>query len=150
MAFRNLHPRLRIRPAEVRRLIHTLDGSALFAPPVGELSIVVLDEHRMAALHGRFLDDPTETDVITFEGDPHLGLAGEIFVCADVASSYVDGDRERFPAELCLYIVHGYLHLAGFDDTSPPLRRAMRAAEKRAMTALASAHAIPTASLTSI
>jgi probable rRNA maturation factor len=150
VAFRNLHPRLRIRPADVRRLVRELDSSGLFAAPLGELSIVVLEEPRMASLHGRFLDDPTETDVITFEGDPDLGLAGEIFVCADVASSYVDGDHERFPAELCLYIVHGYLHLAGFDDTSPILRRAMRAAEKRAMTVLASVDAIPTASLISI
>jgi probable rRNA maturation factor len=42
-----------------------------------------------------------------------------------------------------LYLVHGWLHLAGYDDLAPAKKRVMRRAEKRAMTLLARARAIP-------
>jgi len=97
---------------------------------------VVLDAAAMGRLHADFLDDPSPTDVITFEGDPALGSAGEVCVCADVARDYVAEHGGAFSRELALYFVHGYLHLAGYDDTRPALKRAMRAAERRAMAVL--------------
>jgi probable rRNA maturation factor len=92
----------------------------------------------MKELHAGFLDDPTPTDVITFQGDRLLGAAGEICVCADVARDYARIHRGDFASELSLYIVHGYLHLAGFDDTTAPKRRHMRQAERTAMAVLES------------
>jgi probable rRNA maturation factor len=111
--------------------------------PPGELSVVILDARAMGELHAEFLDDPSPTDVITFEGDPAAGLAGEICVCADVARDYARTHQTDFAAELALYIAHGYLHLAGFDDTTVPARRRMRRAEKIAMRILVSEHAMP-------
>ena len=105
------------------------------------------------------MDDPTATDVITFEGDSIAGLAGEICVSADTASKYVGleegparaGPRSSgswtlqnpFATELTLYVVHGWLHLAGYDDLRPAKKRRMRAAEARAMKLLREAKAIP-------
>ena len=89
------------------------------------------------------MGDPTATDVITFEGDPAAGLAGEICVSADTARSYARAQRKDFSAELTLYLVHGWLHLAGYDDRQPAQKRRMRAAEKRAMTLLREAKAVP-------
>lgn len=107
--------------------------------PGGELSLVVLDAPAMGRLHAGFLGDPSPTDVITFDGDPALGAAGEVCICADVARDYAAAHGGDFARELLLYFVHGYLHLAGLDDTAPALRRAMRSAERRAMTLLAHA-----------
>jgi len=107
--------------------------------PPGELSLVVLDAAAMGRVHADFLDDPSPTDVITFEGDPLFGAAGEVCVCADVARDYAAAHGGDFSRELALYFVHGYLHLAGFDDTRPALKRRMRAAEERAMAALEAA-----------
>lgn len=90
----------------------------------------------MGRVHADFLQDPSPTDVITFEGDPTLGSAGEVCVCADVARDYADAHGSGFARELMLYVVHGYLHLAGCDDTRPELKRRMRAAERRAMAVL--------------
>lgn len=123
----------------MRRAIHVLDASALFCVPLGELSLVVLDAAAMGRVHADFLDDPSPTDVITFDGDPAFGEAGEVCVCADVARDYAAGHGGTFSRELTLYLVHGYLHLAGFDDTRPALKRRMRAAERRAMAVLEAA-----------
>jgi probable rRNA maturation factor len=107
--------------------------------------VAILDARAMGELHAEFLDDPSPTDVITFEGDHASGLAGEICVCADVAREYARAHRTHFAAELALYIAHGYLHLAGFDDTTATARRRMRRAEKVAMRILVSERAVPDA-----
>lgn len=103
----------------------------------------------MAQLHGRFLKDPTATDVITFDGDPDVDSAGEICVCPDVAAHYSAEHRVDFPRELALYVTHGYLHLCGFDDTDAKKRKRMRAAELAAMKILEAATALPAFTLRS-
>ncbi len=126
------------------------------AVPPGELSLVFLTDSALAKVHADFMADPSATDVITFAGDPASGLAGEICVSADTAARYVgaalDAARGRprgtplqaaFSAELTLYLVHGWLHLAGYDDLQPAKKRRMRAAEKRAMTLLRGRKALP-------
>lgn len=113
------------------------------ACPLGELSLVFLTDTAIAQIHADFMDDPTATDVITFEGDPAAGLAGEICVSADTAAAYAREHRRDFASELTLYLVHGWLHLAGYDDLRPAKKRRMRAAEARAMKILAAANAIP-------
>jgi probable rRNA maturation factor len=122
----------------VRAVFRALDDSGCFAAPPGELSIAILDAVEMGKLHARFFNDPSPTDVITFDGEPALNEAGEICVCADVARDYAKENGENFAAELTLYLVHGYLHLAGFDDRTAPDRRRMRAAEQEAIAVLAS------------
>lgn len=137
------HPRLRYEPRAVRRLIATLDTArtsfAIRDPAFlsGELSIAFLTDAALARLHGDFLGDPTTTDVITFEGRPEFGLAGEICVSADTAARFArDHDRD-FSAELTLYVIHGWLHLAGYDDLEPAKKRVMRRAEATAFRLVA-------------
>ena len=145
----NRHPRLRLDRRQVTRAIALLDAnSAAIARgpatvPPGELSIVFLADPDLAKLHADFLDDPSTTDVITFEGDRRLGTAGEICVSPDTAATYARTHGHKFSAELTLYLVHGWLHLAGYDDLRPEKKRAMRRAEARAMRVLESAGAVP-------
>ncbi|HRI83755.1 MAG TPA: rRNA maturation RNase YbeY [Opitutaceae bacterium] len=108
----------------------------LGACPPGELSLVFLTDAAQAGLHAEFLADPTTTDVITFEGNPALGFAGEICVSVDTAAGYARRHRGKFSRELLLYVVHGWLHLAGYDDRQPAKKRRMRAAEARALRLL--------------
>jgi probable rRNA maturation factor len=147
------HPRLRAPRGAVEALIAELDAHAAgLSPggrgvPAGELSVAFLGDAELAGLHGRFLRDPSTTDVITFEGAPELGVAGEICVSVDTALAYARQNGREFPAELALYVVHGWLHLAGHDDLQPAKKRAMRRAEARAMSILAKAGALPRFSL---
>lgn len=145
----NRHPKLRFDRRAVERVIAALDANhAAIAPrqpaiPAGELSLVFLTDAALAQLHADFLGDPTTTDVITFEGNPALGSAGEICVSADTAAAYAQAHGRNFSDELTLYLVHGWLHLAGYDDLQPAKKRAMRRAEARAMRVLARAGAVP-------
>jgi probable rRNA maturation factor len=111
--------------------------------PAGELAVAFLSDPELARLHGQFLRDPSPTDVITFERDPSHGLGGEICVSVDAAERAGGRAPPRFSRELTLYIVHGWLHLAGYDDLNPPAKRAMRRAEARAMRILEVRRAIP-------
>ncbi len=144
----NHHPRLRLDRRALTRAIHVLDAefqnsrsspfskSKILSCPPGELSLVFLSDPALAQLHATFLDDPTTTDVITFEGDPALGVAGEVCVSVDTAASYAKQHRRNFATELLLYVMHGWLHLAGYDDLQPAKKRIMRRAEARALRLL--------------
>jgi probable rRNA maturation factor len=111
--------------------------------PDGELSLAFLTDAALARIHDDFLNDPTTTDVITFEGNASLESAGEICVSADTAATFAATHDRDFSAELTLYVVHGWLHLAGYDDLKPAKKRRMRAAETRAMDLLRDAKALP-------
>ena len=144
------HPRLRLDRRAVIRVIHLLDAAAARfqgGPPEGVLSLAFLTDPALAALHANFLGDPTPTDVITFEAQPGMGAAGEICVSADTARAFAQAKKLDFSRELTLYIVHGWLHLAGYDDLQPAKKRQMRAAEVRAMKLLDAADAVPVFSL---
>lgn len=162
VSIRKAHPRLRFKQREVAAAIAVLDAHAAKFQggcPPGELSLVFLTDPALAKIHGEFMDDPTATDVITFDGNAAAQQAGEICVSADTAARYVVGSplvggpssarrlapalQNAFSAELTLYLVHGWLHLAGYDDLQSAKKRRMRAAEKRALGLLRAAKAMP-------
>jgi probable rRNA maturation factor len=98
---------------------------------LGDKKVVValVDDKTIAEVHGRFLGDPTPTDVISF---PH----GEIVVSAQTALRESQTRGIAPLDELVLYVVHGALHLKGHSDRSPKARARMRAAERRVLKTL--------------
>jgi probable rRNA maturation factor len=77
-----------------------------------EVCVTLVSDRKIAELHRDFMGIPGATDVITFQH-------GEVVVSAETA---VRVARERdvpFYDELLVYILHGFLHLAGHDDVSP-------------------------------
>ncbi|MDO8541773.1 MAG: rRNA maturation RNase YbeY [Opitutaceae bacterium] len=153
VAISNRHPRLKLDRVTLIRAIRLLDAhqTALAAKKSvgfpGELSVVFLTDAALAQLHDHFLDDPTTTDVITFEGEPAHGAGGEICVSVDTAARYAAGHGRDFRDELLLYVVHGWLHLAGHDDLVPARKRVMRRAEQRAINLLRQHDAVPALTL---
>jgi len=101
-----------------------------------EVEVLLVADATLTELHGRFLGDPTPTDVITFELGGGGGPEAEIYVSVDCARR-VAAERGLEPArELALYLVHGALHLCGFDDHGAEDRSAMRAAEREVLERL--------------
>jgi probable rRNA maturation factor len=93
-------------------------------PELTEIDIILVDRATIARVHGQFMDDPTETDVITF---PY----GEILVCPAVAYDASLALEATLHDEVLLYALHGILHLAGYDDTTPDARREMHEAQDK-------------------
>jgi probable rRNA maturation factor len=103
----------------------------------GQISVAVVDDLRSHELNRQFLAHDYPADVLSFaleQGDGHL--EGEVVVSADRAQAecrrYGWGPVE----ELLLYVVHGVLHLVGYDDLRPDLRRRMRRQEKACLARL--------------
>ncbi|MCH2102277.1 MAG: rRNA maturation RNase YbeY [Planctomycetes bacterium] len=103
--------------------------------PNARVEVVLMDEEEHAQLHGEFLRDPSATDVMAFPyGDDDC--FGELLVNVEMAAR-VAAEHEHTPEQECaLYVVHGCLHLLGYDDHEEEGRLEMRAAELRVMQAL--------------
>jgi len=76
-----------------------------------ELDIVIVGPRESGRVHAEFLDDPTPTDVISFEH-------GELIICPDVAEQQRHIEELSLEEEVLTYIIHGCLHLCGYDDHS--------------------------------
>ncbi len=76
-------------------------------PP--EVEITLLGEAAIAKVHGEFLEDPTPTDVITFEH-------GEILIGVPIAAANAVKFGHSTDHEVALCAIHGLLHLLGYDD----------------------------------
>lgn len=87
-----------------------------------EIFVMLISDKRMSELHQRFLNEAGPTDVITFQH-------GEIFISAPTAQRQARQFGTSTRHEIELYIAHGLLHLAGFDDHAPGERAKMRVAE---------------------
>jgi probable rRNA maturation factor len=91
-----------------------------------ELSISLVTEDEMAELHLRYLDEPGPTDVLSFPQDqePFPGgsrILGDVVICPAVAAR----QSVDLGSELRLLLVHGILHLLGYDHQDEEERRAM-------------------------
>jgi probable rRNA maturation factor len=104
-------------------------GKRRLAAEAGEIFVVLISDRHMAQLHQRFLGQTGPTDVITFEH-------GEIFISVETARRNGRRFGNSFRRELELYIVHGLLHLCGFDDSNRRAARKMRVAESRVISAV--------------
>lgn len=139
----NLFKRLVEPEAAAVTLLQRLQTCGHFPIGDGELSIVFVDDATIARIHDEFMDDPSPTDVITFPADATMETAGEIIVSVDHARSRSEELGEPFSRELSLYLVHGWLHLAGYDDREPNDRQKMREAEQWAFKAIEEAGDFP-------
>lgn len=96
-----------------------------------EISIYFTTIEKISELHGQFFNDPTPTDCISFPIDQeHLG---EVFICPAVAIEYGKKHNIDPLQETLLYLIHGILHLIGYDDLDPYPKRIMRRMEKKCM-----------------
>ncbi len=111
-----------------------------------ELGIALVSSAEIARLNSTFLGHQGETDVITFDyantvGQAHRDspqlLCGEIFLCPEEALTQAHRFRTTWQSELTRYLIHGVLHLRGYDDTRPVARRKMKQEEDRLLRRLA-------------
>ena len=97
-----------------------------------DLAVYIVQAPEMARLNEKFLGHKGSTDVITFDyGNSPQHIHGELFVCIDDAKKQARQFHTTWPGELVRYLIHGILHLRGFDDLRPAARRKMKREESR-------------------
>ncbi len=122
--------RQRSHPVNIARL-RQLAGNA--AADFQSLSIVLVSDTEMARLNLHYHAVAGTTDVLSFDyGAGH----GELIISVARAVAQARQYRTTHSQELALYVIHGILHLQGYDDLTPGKRRQMRAAERRLLRRL--------------
>ncbi|MEM8599725.1 MAG: rRNA maturation RNase YbeY, partial [Bacteroidota bacterium] len=127
------HPSRRLDPALVAATVQrVLDGEGFAARAV---SIVLTDHATVLDLNRAWLDHDYTTDVLSFNLDEdalaeHL-VEGEVYVDLDTAAERAPEFGTTFEAEAVRYVVHGVLHLVGYNDATSTQRAAMRVLEDR-------------------
>ncbi len=102
-----------------------LSGDGRFAlRELEEIEVAIVSDAVIAKVHVDFMGIAGATDVITFDH-------GEIVVSAQTASACAAEHGHSVDEELALYIIHGLLHLNGYDDMTPVNRRKMHAVQNR-------------------
>lgn len=104
-----------------------------FSVQSGRLGVVLVDNDTIQQYNRDFLDHDYPTDVISFPLENRLDeghLEGEILACTEVAFDRAAEFQWTPQEEILLYVVHGVLHLVGFDDTTAEDRSEMRQKEK--------------------
>ena len=136
----------RINLRYLRRLVETVLEELVVAKEY-QLCIHIVAKPEMKHLNETFLRHSGSTDVITFgytddavqrargyrshlryrpNRPPSSELHGEIFVCVDEAITQARRFRTTWESEIVRYVIHGLLHLLGFDDKKGQARRKMK------------------------
>ena len=100
-----------------------------------DIAILLVDEGAMEALHVQWMDEPGPTDVLSFPMDElrppkddeeaPLGLLGDIVLCPSVTAKQAADNGRTTEEEAEYLLVHGLLHLLGFDHAEPEEKAVM-------------------------
>lgn len=96
-----------------------------------EINVAVVDDPTIRQLHRKYLGQDEPTDVLSFVlENSEACLEGEVIVSAETALAAAPRFGWPAPDELLLYVIHGTLHLVGYDDTTPEKQAEMRRKEQ--------------------
>src|SRR5262245_30495306 len=103
-----------------------------------EISLAFVDNPTIHRLNQRYLQHDEPTDVLSFPlSEPNARkLAGEVVIGVEVAKAQAEERGHDVQAELALYVVHGLLHLCGYDDHAERDALRMRERERHYLQAL--------------
>jgi len=109
------------------------------ATPV-HVSIVLADHDTVRRLNAAYLDHDYNTDVLSFslQEEDASTAEGEVYVDLDTAAERHEEFDTTFEREAYRYVVHGVLHLLGYDDATEEGQETMRALEDQYLEALLS------------
>src|SRR5262245_44236116 len=124
------HENVRVDRGALRDLARAVLGSEGLRD--AEISLAFVDNPTIQRLNRQFLDHDEPTDVLSFPlAEPGAKkLAGEVVIGAEVAQEQAARRGYDTQAELALYVIHGLLHLCGYDDKSAQAAAEMRQRER--------------------
>jgi probable rRNA maturation factor len=101
--------------------------------PRAEVTVLLVEREAMASLKEKWLGEAGPTDVLAFPMDEQVPdeepyILGDIVICPDVAKEQA---ADKVTDEVDLLLVHGFLHLMGYDHVKPQDARSMRHRERK-------------------
>jgi probable rRNA maturation factor len=137
ISVRNLQRKISINVAELEKFASNAVQQALQLQKrkrtdlrkMREVFVWLISDRRMTLLHRKFLGQTGPTDVLTFHD-------GEIFISVETARRYAREFGNSLTSEIKLDIVHGLLHLHGFDDRTPADSRRMKNTQEKILRSM--------------
>ncbi len=120
-----------LQPSGIKRFARDVlkqEGATL-----GAVTIVFTDDAGIRDLNARFRDMDRATDVLAFPLRDEDGYLGDVIISLERARAQAPRFQNDPEAELARLIVHGLLHLLGYDHHRPQDGRRMKAAERHAL-----------------
>ncbi len=104
-----------------------------------EVTVLLVERPAMASLKERWLGETGPTDVLAFPMDEQVPddepyILGDIVICPDVAREQAGTADRQVSEEVDLLLVHGFLHLCGYDHVRPQDARSMRHRERKILS----------------
>jgi probable rRNA maturation factor len=148
----NLQSHVRITACEIRAIVRAVLTAEKVAGAT--LSVVLADDATVRRVNSDFLQHDYDTDVLSFLFESKsvapgrvkpngavprgqgLHIDGEVLASAEMAVQMAQRFGWSARDELTLYLVHGLLHLCGYDDLTPPEKRIMRNRERAILAEL--------------
>ncbi|MBU0712460.1 rRNA maturation RNase YbeY [bacterium] len=91
-----------------------------------KISLIVSDDSALNRLKKQYFDDDVLTDTISFNfNESDQPVEGEVYISVDRILENAEQFNTGFPRELALVIIHSFLHLIGYEDSSPTDKQQM-------------------------
>ncbi|TBR17462.1 rRNA maturation RNase YbeY [bacterium] len=115
---KNIQKKIQINPREIKKLVlGTLLIEKNHKP--GQVNVCFVDGRAIRKLNRKFHNTDSFTDVLSFDMGDRSGLMIELAISTEAAISYAKRMKTQARSELCLYVIHGILHVLGYDDRTP-------------------------------
>lgn len=141
ITFQNYQKKVRLNSLQILKIIKAILRHEHVDSAV--LSVVFVTHQKIKALNKKFLNRDYVTDVLAFDlsdsGPKNRKLkaiSGDIIISTDAALKSIKTYKTTLSAELALYIVHGILHLLGYDDHKASDIKRMRKREEIVLSSL--------------
>ena len=100
----------------------------------GDLNFIFCSDDYLLTINKDYLDHDYYTDIITFNYNDDQKISGDIYISTDRIAENAKERVLSFELELRRVMIHGVLHLIGYDDKDPVSQAAMRAQEDFCLT----------------
>ncbi len=102
----------------------------------GQINLIFCSDEYLLEINRKYLSHDYYTDIITFNYNEENFISGDLFISIDRVSENAENFKTTVQTELCRVIIHGILHLFGYEDNTAHLKKSIHLKEDDALTRL--------------
>lgn len=120
---------IKLNKTDIHKIVSYLTKELNFT--ISSLNIIFISEYEIEKINKKFLNHNGSTDVITFNYFDNKELDGEIVISVDDAQYYASKYKVSLSSELLRLVIHGILHMVGYDDQTVSDKKVMKSLENK-------------------